>query len=126
MGNILLSVALVTRNRPHSLEQCLMSWHQQTIAPFEIIVSDDSQGDYENEVRQLATRFGCIYTSGPGRGLYSNRNHAALTCRGSHILTADDDHTHPSDYVEKVLEVIASDPDRIWIFAEKSKKKENN
>lgn len=113
-----LSVALVTRNRPESLERCLESWRSQTVSPFEIIVSDDSDEVHAPNIEKLAKQYKCIYTKGPRRGLYANRNHASLTCRGTHILSADDDHTHPIDYVEKILEVVATDPKRVWIFPE--------
>lgn len=119
LPNISLSVALVTRNRPESLERCLKSWMSQTISPFEIVVSDDSDQSYSPQIQQLAQKYNCVYTEGPRRGLYANRNHASLKCRGSHILSADDDHTHPIDYVEKILEVIKIDSHRVWIFTER-------
>ena len=67
----------------------------------------------------VALSYGCRYTRGPGRGLYANRNHASLACRGDHIVSADDDHTHPSDYVAVIKELIAADPARVWIFSER-------
>lgn len=118
-SEIKLSVALVTRNRPESLERCLKSWRSQTVSPFEIVVSDDSDEAHAPKIEQLAKQYNCIYTKGPRRGLYANRNHASLTCKGTHILSGDDDHTHPVDYVEKILEVVETDPKRVWIFTEK-------
>src|SRR5687768_1983353 len=94
---IRISVALVTRNRPESLERCLTSWRRQTVAPFEIVVSDDSDTTQTLAMQELASRFNCKYVRGPQRGLYANRNCAALACQGTHILSADDDHTHPED-----------------------------
>jgi glycosyltransferase involved in cell wall biosynthesis len=117
---IRLSVALVTRNRPESLERCLKSWRNQTVSPFEIVVSDDSDDVHAPQIEQLAKDFNCIYTKGPRRGLYANRNHASLICRGTHILSGDDDHTHPVDYVEKILEVVEIDSGRVWIFSERN------
>jgi len=119
MNSINLSVALVTRNRPESLERCLKSWRSQTIAPFEIVVSDDSDQSYILEIQKLADIYGCIYTEGSKRGLYANRNHASLTCKGTHILSADDDHTHPIDYVEKILMLIKTNVQTVWIFSER-------
>lgn len=117
---IQLSVALVTRNRPESLERCLQSWRSQTVSPWEIVVSDDSNEEYAAKVKALAQQYDCVYTQGPQRGLYANRNHASLTCRGTHILSGDDDHVHPRDYVENILAVAAADPSRIWVFAERN------
>lgn len=114
-----LSVAIVTRNRAASLERCLQSWRAQATAPFEIIVSDDSDDAQAPAMQALAQRFDCRYQRGPRRGLYANRNHAALACRGTHLLTGDDDHTHPRDYVQTFNELIAQDPRRIWIVCER-------
>lgn len=118
-AKVTLSVALVTRNRVESLTRCLSSWAAQTVAPLEIVISDDSDQELAPQIQELAARFNCVYTAGPRRGLYANRNHAALQCRGTHILTGDDDHSHPVDYVENVLKTVAQDPNRVWIFAER-------
>jgi glycosyltransferase involved in cell wall biosynthesis len=119
-SKIQLSVALVTRNRPESLERCLKSWRSQTVSPFEIVVSDDSDDPDRPKVRELAQQYDCVYTRGPRRGLYANRNHASLTCQGTHILSGDDDHIHPQDYVEKILAVVSGNPTRVWIFTERN------
>ena len=119
MARTSISVALVTRNRPGSVERCLASWRRQTLAPDEIVVSDDSDEQMAPATEEIARRFGCSYTRGPGRGLYANRNHASLHCSGSHIVAADDDHTHPADYVEVIKSLVAGDPDRVWIFSER-------
>jgi len=118
-SEVTISVALVTRNRHAHLRSCLESWSSQTRQPFEIVVSDDSDGDEQSLTSQLATEFRCRYVAGPRRGLYANRNHAALACRGTHILTADDDHTHPTDYLESIHRLAQSDPERVWIFGER-------
>jgi len=116
---IAVSVALVTRNRPRSLERCLESWRRQAVAPDEIVVSDDSDDDTAAESEEIARRYGCRYTRGPRRGLYANRNHASLECRGTHIVSADDDHTHPAGYVAVIRDLITSDLRRVWIFSER-------
>ena len=92
-----LSVALVTRNRAASVRRCLESWRRQTVSPDEIVVSDDSDDHLADETARVAAAFGCKYIRGPRKGLYANRNHASLACAGTHILSADDDHTHPPD-----------------------------
>jgi glycosyltransferase involved in cell wall biosynthesis len=111
-----LSVALVTRNRPESLRRALESWRAQTVAPAEIVIADDSDPEYAPAVALLAGEFGCVYVSGPRRGLYANRNCAAGHARGTHIVSADDDHTYPADYVATIMELVAHDPHRVWIF----------
>lgn len=116
---ILISVAIVTRNRPASLERCLQSWRRQTVAPYEIVVSDDSDDSDAGKTMELAERYGCVYTRGPCRGLYANRNHASLACTGTHILSADDDHTHPVDFFDSVLNTARRSPIRVWTFAQR-------
>jgi glycosyltransferase involved in cell wall biosynthesis len=114
-----ISVALVTRNRPQSLERCLGSWRRQSISPDEIVVSDDSGDEAAAATEEIARRYGCRYMRGPRRGLYANRNHASLACQGTHIVSADDDHTHPPDYVAVISDLVATDPRRVWIFSER-------
>lgn len=118
---IKLSVALVTRNRPDSLERCLISLRAQSVQPFEIVISDDSDIEFVERNKTVAARHDCTYVAGPRRGLYANRNNAALSCRGSHILTADDDHTHPEGYLKEVVSLATQARDRIWIFGERSR-----
>ena len=114
-----LSIALVTRNRPELLGQCLASLRAQDVAPDEIVVSDDSTGaEAADANRAHAARFGARHVEGPRRGLYANRNHAALQCTGTHILSCDDDHTHPPGYLRRVRELVEQDPRRIWSFGE--------
>jgi glycosyltransferase involved in cell wall biosynthesis len=119
MGSqILLSIALVTRNRPQSLSKCLDSVRCQAVQPFEIVVSDDSEPEYSASTREIAVKHGCRYLPGPGRGLYSNRNFVAQHCRGTHIRTMDDDHILPPDHLMKCYEAMAHDPMAIWTTGE--------
>jgi glycosyltransferase involved in cell wall biosynthesis len=115
---ILLSVAIVTRNRPDSLERCLQAVRAQSIQPFEVIVSDDSAPEEAVRVRTLAREYGCSYWAGPRRGLYANRNFAAERCHGSHIRTMDDDHVLPPEHFVRCLEAVNSDPRAIWTTGE--------
>ncbi|HEV2394152.1 MAG TPA: glycosyltransferase family 2 protein [Verrucomicrobiae bacterium] len=108
----------MTRNRPTSLRRCLESFHRQSLAPIEIVISDDSQAECATATLALASAFGCRYTRGPRKGLYANRNHAALCCRGTHILTADDDHEHPPDYLEKVHRALTAQFETVWSMGE--------
>lgn len=109
-----LSIALVTRNRPDSLRACLESVRSQSLQPFEIIVSDDSDEAVVPEVQSVSNFFGCTYRTGPRRGLYANRNAVALACRGTHIRTMDDDHTFPAGHFTKCHEALESDCRAIW------------
>lgn len=118
MTDVRLSVALVTRNRPDSLARTLRSLRAQGAQPAEVIISDDSDDLAAREVVDLAAEFDCRYVRGPGRGLYANRNSAALACTGTHIRTMDDDHEFPAGHLEACLSAIAEDPDSVWIIGE--------
>jgi glycosyltransferase involved in cell wall biosynthesis len=117
-SDIQFSVALVTRNRPDSLERALASVRAQNIQPFEVIVCDDSGTEQAEATRAVAAKYGCIYYEGPHRGLYPNRNFAAQQCRGSHIRTMDDDHILPPEHFSRCLEAVRTDPNAIWTTGE--------
>jgi glycosyltransferase involved in cell wall biosynthesis len=119
ISDVRLSVALVTRNRPESLRRCLASLRAQEAQPAEIVVSDDSANPADIEItRGLANEFNAIYRTGPRRGLYANRNFAALACTGTHVRTVDDDHTFPAGHFASCLEAARSDPRAIWTVGE--------
>jgi glycosyltransferase involved in cell wall biosynthesis len=113
-----ISVALVTRNRPESLQRTLASLRQQKHQPAEVLVSDDSDDQRADATRSVAEAFGCRYTKGPGRGLYANRNAAALGCSGSHIRSMDDDHEFPPGHWEVCEEAVHRDANSVWIIGE--------
>lgn len=118
MKDISLSVALVTRNRPASLERTLRSLQPQRSHLAQVVISDDSSDQYCDETERIARSYDCQYIRGPQRGLYANRNHAALACSGTHIRTMDDDHEFPEDHFQKCSEALRDDPDSIWIIGE--------
>ena len=116
--DVRLSVGLVTRNRPESLERTLASLRAQNVQPFEVIVSDDSDEPHAAEVRRIAEKFGCSYVQGPRRGLYANRNAILDAASGTHIRTMDDDHEFPEGHVAACTEAISTDADSVWIIGE--------
>jgi len=119
-SSLRLSVAIITCNRPDSLERGLASLRSQSIQPFEIVVSDDSGEKHATGVRRLVVEYGAIYCVGPRRGLYANRNFAATQCNGSHIRTMDDDHILPLDHLSRCMEAVKSDTGSIWTTGELS------
>lgn len=113
-----LSVALVTRNRPASLERTLASLRAQDVQPHEVVLSDDSADHFAGQIERIADRFGCRYLRGPRRGLYANRNHAALACTGTHIRSMDDDHEFPPGHLAACMAAIHRDRASVWIIGE--------
>jgi len=125
MEPVRLSIALVTRDRPDWLQQCLQSWRAQSVQPFEIIVSDDSGDVLQTKTRQIAEEFGARWVAGPRRGLYANRNQAFRAATGNYIMSGDDDHTHPPGFVRSVISAIEADPQAIWTVSERSPRRPN-
>jgi glycosyltransferase involved in cell wall biosynthesis len=119
-----ISIALVTRNRPDSLERTLRSLRAQSVQPWEVVISDDSDDTHRAAVERLAAEYDCRYVRGPQQGLYANRNHVALACRGTHIRTMDDDHTFLPEHFARCREAVEADPQSIWIIAEYEPAKE--
>lgn len=118
-SNIKLSIALVTRNRPHSLARTLESLSKQVLQPYEVIISDDSDiANMINLNKELALKYVCRYIKGPSNGLYANRNFAAKHCSGTHIRTMDDDHEFPESHLIECLKAIEEEPDTIWTIGE--------
>lgn len=118
MNSITISVAVVTRNRPDSLEQTLLSIQSQTIAPYEVVVSDDSDDDMVANNIKIVEKFAYKYVKGPRKGLHANRNNALRNCLGTHIRSMDDDHTFADDHFEKCFRKVKEDPKSIWIIGE--------
>lgn len=116
--DVLLSVGLVTRNRPASLRRTLDSLRKQSMQPAEVIVSDDSDSDFRDEVKAICHDFRATYLEGPRRGLYANRNHVLTACSGTHLRTMDDDHEFPANHFAECMSAIERDPEAIWIIGE--------
>jgi glycosyltransferase involved in cell wall biosynthesis len=118
LNGIRISVGLVTRNRPESLNRCLRSLRAQCVQPFEVIISDDSDAGYISKVKAVAKQWDCQYISGPRRGLYANRNHVALACKGTHIRTMDDDNEFHEGHFNLINKALSRDPESVWIIGE--------
>lgn len=113
-----MSVALVTRNRPDSLERTLRSLRAQDVQPFEVIVSDDSDPERLADTRAVALAHGARHVAGPRRGLYANRNAVAQLCEGTHVRTMDDDHEFPAGHMSACQAAIERRPETVWIIGE--------
>jgi glycosyltransferase involved in cell wall biosynthesis len=116
-----ISIAIVTRNRPNSLRRTLNSLQEQSYKPYEIVVSDDSTDQTKQILsEEVSLEYGARYIKGPSRGLYANRNFAALACSGTHIRTMDDDHEFPADHFKIVREWVEKYPNDVLVIGEVS------
>lgn len=116
--SVAISIAIVTRNRPLSLERTLMSVCSQSCQPHEVIISDDSDDKYSSAVSRISAHYGCKLIKGPKRGLYANRNSSIAACTGTHIRTMDDDHTFPDNHFYTIKSHVESDPKSIFTIGE--------
>ncbi|WP_035715653.1 glycosyltransferase family 2 protein [Christiangramia echinicola] len=118
-SEIKLSVAIVTRNRPDSLFETIDSLSRQSVQPYEIVISDDSnQEELILRNKKIAEKFGGHYFTGPQNGLYANRNFVAKKCTGTHFRTMDDDHFFPEDHLKNCINAIEMEPRTIWTLGE--------
>jgi len=82
---------------------------QSSLAPKQIVVSDDSDDD---TVASLVADhpLSITYTRGPRSGLGANRNHAISLTTGEHLLFLDDDAALGKDFLREVDSCLVSMP----------------
>jgi glycosyltransferase involved in cell wall biosynthesis len=114
-----VSVCICARNRPDELRRALTSVSRSSLAPTQIIVSDDSDDD---RIISLVAdhELSITYTRGPRLGLGANRNHAISLATGEHILFLDDDAALGEDFLREIgrrMATVAGDRRARTIFA---------
>ena len=104
-----ISVCICARNRPEELCRALTSVSQSSLAPKQIVVSDDSDDD---RVASLVAEYplSITYTRGPRSGLGANRNHAISLTTDGHLLFLDDDAALGRDFLREIGDCLASMP----------------
>jgi GT2 family glycosyltransferase len=104
-------VCICTRNRPDDLERALRSIERSTVAPYDVVVSDDSTDARTHDL--VRARFPAVrFVEGPRRGLCANRNTAAANAGGTHVLFIDDDARLGPAFVERALAALDAAPPR--------------
>jgi len=101
-----VSVCICARNRPDDLRRALASVSQSSLAPAQIIVSDDSDDD---RVKALVVdhELSIAYTRGPRTGLGANRNNAISLATGDYLLFMDDDAALGEDFFHEMERYMA-------------------
>jgi glycosyltransferase involved in cell wall biosynthesis len=97
-GQTSSSICICARNRPDELRRALTSVSQSSLAPKQVVVSDDSDDD---RVASVVADYPIpiIYTRGPRSGLGANRNHAISFATGASVIFMDDDATLGSEFL---------------------------
>lgn len=94
-ADLKISIALATYNGEAHLAEQLQSLAEQTLQPYELVVTDDGSTDNtEDIVRSFAQKasFPVVFHSNPQRlGYGGNFLHAASLCRGDLIAFCDQD-----------------------------------
>lgn len=102
-----ISICIPTYNQPEALKRCLDSILNQTISPYEIIISDDSSDD---AVKFLVKKYLHLYPiqyyqNIPSKGTPENWNCAIKRAKGNYILLLHHDDWF---YTKNCLEVLGN------------------
>jgi GT2 family glycosyltransferase len=98
-----VSVVICTRNRPHSLRNCLTALHRQHTRPAEIIVVDN--GSVTNDTEKVCSEFNNIkYVREDRVGLDIARNTGARASQSSIVAYTDDDTLPDPNWVYRIHE----------------------
>ena len=111
----IVSVCITTYNRKDLLFKAVKSVCQQSYKNIEIIIVDDCSNDgtdviVKDKLLELDHRINYIRHK-TNRGLASARNTALRNAKGKFYTFIDDDDEVSSDYIQKILKAIESNPD---------------
>lgn len=109
----LVSVVVLTHDRPTMLDRCLRSLTDQDfVETFEIVVADDGSGpDTEAVITEAQRRDPRIrHVRHPHRGIPATRNLGVAAARGSFIAIVADDYVLAPDYLATALTYLAQNP----------------
>jgi GT2 family glycosyltransferase len=102
------SVVIPTRNSRKTLETTLVSLHQQTYSPYEVIVADGRSTDV---TRQIASRFNVYVIDNPAIHAAGGRNRGAAVASGNWLAFTDSDCCTPPDWLSIAARLITENPD---------------
>ncbi|QQG44338.1 MAG: glycosyltransferase [Candidatus Roizmanbacteria bacterium] len=102
--NNTVSAAIVTKNRPKSLQKCLMSLVKQTILPKEILIIDSSDDDKTKKLISLFKRqLNLKYIFESKTGISNARNRALKETAGEILAFIDDDCEASPNWIEEIV-----------------------
>lgn len=87
----LVSVVLITRDRPAKLGGALDSLTEQTYSPLELVVVDGSEESVESLVRRRSENLSVTYRRDDGTGAAAARNVGMRAATGTYVAFLDDD-----------------------------------
>jgi glycosyltransferase involved in cell wall biosynthesis len=96
-----VSIVICTRNRPALLKRCLATVSRLTLKPDEVIVIDNSDGDFKTEL--VAREFSAQYAIERIPGLSRARNRGLAECKTDIVAYLDDDSEPDVGWLEMIL-----------------------
>ncbi len=106
-----VSICIPTYNRVHYLKRCVDAALRQTLADFELVISDNASSDgtqaYVEGLNDLRVR----YIRHPvNRGSQHNWNHCLQLARGEFIVICHDDDWYEPTFLERAYHVFSTTP----------------
>jgi len=112
-SNILVSVMIITRNRPDSLKRCVRSILENTFTDYEIVILDNGTDETSIRIREFIRESGhsekIKYFRIEPKGFAALRQEAAERCEGTIVMSIDDDCVADSNAIKFIADRFASD-----------------
>jgi len=107
-----VSVIVMTLDRPESLQRCLASLAEQSLASdaFEVIVVDASRQPVDGLLAEFEGRLHIAHRVGPNRGVAGNRNTGVDLARGAVVAFLDDDCVAGPTWLERLTVAVEARP----------------
>ncbi|MEY4731168.1 MAG: hypothetical protein RL681_114 [Candidatus Parcubacteria bacterium] len=119
--NLLVSIGLITYNRPEYLSGVIDSWLAQTYRNFELIISNDASPDERTDYicREYARKDKRIrYFKQKGNlGILRNQKFVLYQARGKYFVWSADDDLRDTRFLEECLGVHYMNPGLVMVFA---------
>jgi GT2 family glycosyltransferase len=109
---LFFSVIIPTFERPTDLQKALIALSpkiQKSAQPYEVIVSDDSNGQSSRVMIESEFK-GITWTEGKKNGPAGNRNSGAMLSRGAWLIFIDDDCIPESNFIKSYELAILQNP----------------
>ena len=112
----LFSIITVVRNAVDTIENCIESVLNQSLADFEYIVIDGLSDDGTFEIISAHQSAIDIYVREKDAGIYDAMNKAIAMCRGRYICIINDDDAYFEDTLKNVQKVVTEFPNSQIIY----------
>ena len=105
-----VTVVVPHYNRPDFVRQALLSIHNQTVRPTEILLVDDNSSPENREKLRSLSNLATIITTPKNLGLAGARNYGAQQAKGEWLAFLDDDDCFIADKQERQIRYLEAHP----------------